>query len=138
MNRTDEFLKAEPNTMITVKEPILKTSQKLDLLRHLFSDTPIASFFAGLEQIEITALKSFIWDKTIEFGIRVQGKNFSQESILTRIKKPQSSDAAQENRMPEQQTIRQIEAICEIAKEYINKASHPEMIKSSTSEVNSI
>jgi len=124
--------------MITVKEPILKTSQKLEILRHLFSDTPIASFFAGLEQIEIAALKRFVWDKTIEFGIRVQGKNFSQENILKRIKRPRAADTAKENMLPEQQTIRQIEAICEFAKEYVNNASHPEMIKSSTSKVNSI
>jgi len=119
--------------MITVKEPILKTSQKLDILRHLFSDQPIASLLQGLEQIEIAAFQNFIWDKTIEFGIRAQGKNFSQENILTKIRRSLNI-----NTVPEQQVAQQIEIIFEIAKEYVHHATHPEMTNSTTSKVNSI
>ena len=136
VNRRAELLKTEPNTMITVKEPILKTSQKLDILRHLFSDRPIASLLQSLEQIEIAALKAFIWDKTIEFGIRVQGKSFSQESILTKIRR--LSNVTNKNTLSEQQAVQQIETIFEIAKEYVHHVPHPEMTKSATGKVNSI
>lgn len=46
---------------------------------------PFDEFMERLNNNEIVALQNFVWDKTVEIGLRLKGKAFSRKDITKRI-----------------------------------------------------
>jgi hypothetical protein len=64
----------------------LRESLKLELLFRLFQKKELGSFLQRLDDDELLEARRFVWEKTIEFGIRLQGREFSHEKILRQLK----------------------------------------------------
>ncbi len=72
--------------MLSYKKPVLKDSIKLDFLRRMFNSDSLSAIFDELQPDQIIEAQRFIWEKTIEFGIKVKGKDFSQDELMERFK----------------------------------------------------
>jgi hypothetical protein len=69
------------------KPPRLGEDIKLELLHCLFSNRSPGDVLPSLSPEEIVSAHQFIWEKTIEFGIRSRGKNFSQDELISYCQK---------------------------------------------------
>lgn len=72
--------------METSKRHTLSSSLRLELLRVLITQDQINQLIEKLDPFELFAVHRFIWEKTIEFGIKIKGKSFPQEEINGRLK----------------------------------------------------
>ena len=71
--------------MLVTKEPILKISTKIEVLQRLFSRGEVESLLDKLQVDEVVELQRFMWEKTVEFGIKAKGKDFSRMDVTRRI-----------------------------------------------------
>ena len=71
--------------MLIEKAPKLKDSAKLLMLRRIFSGQEIASVLDELDIDQIIEAKKFIWEKTLEIGIKTCGKNFDSSEITAQF-----------------------------------------------------
>ena len=67
--------------MYQISEAELSPDIKLQILHNLIKDISIGPLIEDLSTEELLALKQFIWEKTVEIGIRTKGKNFSSDEI---------------------------------------------------------
>ena len=58
----------------------------LDALYHLYHGTSPSRMMENLSIEQALALEHFVWEKTLEFGIRSKGKNFSQAELLGQLR----------------------------------------------------
>ncbi len=72
--------------MLVAQEPLLKASIKLEILRRLFSGTPIIPLVEEFDARELIEARQFIWEKTIEFGIQTRGQAFSRDDVTKRMR----------------------------------------------------
>jgi len=58
---------------------------KLRLLGLLLNRRPLKAFAGGLSDADLAAAHRFIWEKTLEFGIKTKGKSFPQDTVNDRL-----------------------------------------------------
>lgn len=63
----------------------LKPSQKLQILYNLFNHKPLDEMIDSMTNQEVVALQKFVWDKTVEFGLKTRGKDFDKTEITGRM-----------------------------------------------------
>lgn len=63
----------------------LKTHKKVEILFHLFHGDKISSMVDALENRAVVELHKFLWEKTVEFGIKIRGKNFNRKEITRKM-----------------------------------------------------
>ena len=63
----------------------LKISTKVQVLQRLFSGREIISLVDKLGVDEVVELQGFVWEKTVEFGIKAKGKDFSRADVTKRM-----------------------------------------------------
>ena len=104
--------------MITVQEHVLKISQKLDLLRRLFMNKPLNPLIESMDPFQVLALKKFLWEKTMEFGIRAKGTAFSKEELMTRLRALRADETSPKT--PSAEVLkRQVESMVNLTREVI-------------------
>lgn len=96
---------------------MINASQKLDILRCIFSNKPLHYVLEGLDAAELSEVQMFVWEKAIEFGVLDKGASFSKMDIARNIRPLRSKDGAPVN--PLLVTRHSIETICRAAKEFI-------------------
>ena len=72
--------------MLIQKKPKLNLYKKLEILQLLLDNEPFVYSLDELNEQEIIEAQNFIWEKTLEFGIRIKRDDFSKEEILKDIK----------------------------------------------------
>ena len=70
---------------MTPNEPVLKTSTGIQVLQRLFNNEAVESIVDKLETEEVIELQHFMWEKTVEFGIKAKGKKFSRTEITEKM-----------------------------------------------------
>ena len=63
----------------------LPLSSRVEMLIYLIMNVPFTEFTHQLNNNEIIALQKFVWDKTVEIGLRLKGKAFSRKDITKGI-----------------------------------------------------
>ena len=71
--------------MFSVRSSYLKLSEKIEILYHLFHGNAINPLIDELENRASVELQQFMWEKTVEFGIKSRGKNFSRGEITRKM-----------------------------------------------------
>jgi len=71
--------------MQIIKEPILKISTKVEILQRLFTNSDVGSIIDKLDVYEVVELQRFIWEKTVEFGIKAKGKDFLRADVTKKM-----------------------------------------------------
>jgi hypothetical protein len=71
--------------MLVTKDTKLRISTKVDILQRLFSQGDIESLIDRLDVDEVVELQRFMWEKTVEFGIKAKGKDFSRTDVTKRM-----------------------------------------------------
>ncbi len=64
----------------------LPYSTKLDLLRALFSGKGLQEPLALLSPLGLLEAHRFVWEKTVEFGIKMRGRKFPQEELQAELR----------------------------------------------------
>ena len=72
--------------MQLIAESRLDESVKLEILRSILTGKSIDSLLINLTPNQILETQRFVWEKTLEFGIRIKGNDFSSEEITNRFK----------------------------------------------------
>jgi len=68
-----------------VAKDVLSLSQKVNLLVHLLKGWPVDDLIDKYSNAEVVALQKFVWDKTIEIGLRLRGKDLDRKEITERM-----------------------------------------------------
>jgi hypothetical protein len=63
----------------------LPLSAKVEILVHLIMNKPFVKIIDELSNVEVVALQKFVWDKTVEIGLRLKGKDFTRRDITKRM-----------------------------------------------------
>jgi hypothetical protein len=63
----------------------LSPGTKLNLLGLLLNRRPLQAFVGGLSDAALWAAHRFVWEKTLEFGIKMKGKSFPQDAVNNRL-----------------------------------------------------
>jgi hypothetical protein len=63
----------------------LPLSARVEVLVHLIMNKPFAKIINELSNQEVVALQKFVWDKTVEIGLRIKGKDFTRRDITKRM-----------------------------------------------------
>jgi|Deesub1362B_J571_1020462.scaffolds.fasta_scaffold01010_6 hypothetical protein len=63
----------------------LPCSVRVLALVRLFSGAPLDEFVEQLSPDQLVALQNFIWEKTVEIGLRIKGPSFSKKEITERM-----------------------------------------------------
>lgn len=71
--------------MLGSRSGFLKLSKKVEILFHLFHGNKISPLIDELENRAVVDLQKFVWEKTVEFGIKSRGKNFSRKDITRKM-----------------------------------------------------
>lgn len=71
--------------MLTTKPPSLRISTKIQVLQCLFSGCDLELILGKLEIEELLELQRFLWEKTVEFGIKAKGANFAKADVTKRM-----------------------------------------------------
>lgn len=64
----------------------LKLSLYVRVLTGMLKGEAIGHWVEGLDPVQALKLQRFVYEKTLEFGIRSRGQTFSQEELLGRLK----------------------------------------------------
>ncbi|MBN1154085.1 hypothetical protein JXB12_04110 [candidate division KSB1 bacterium] len=74
------------NNDITLEtDTILSFSQKVHILFLLFHGLKISHLLDELDNSSVIDLQRFIWEKTVEIGIKTHGKNFNRDEITRKM-----------------------------------------------------
>lgn len=71
--------------MPAVRSSYLDLSKKTDILYHLFHGNKISPIIDELENRAVVELQKFMWEKTVEFGIKSRGKNFNRKEVTRKM-----------------------------------------------------
>jgi hypothetical protein len=63
----------------------LPLSARVEVLVHLIMNKPFDNIINELSNEEVIALQKFVWDKTVEIGLRLKGKDFTRRDITKRM-----------------------------------------------------
>jgi len=63
----------------------LSPGTKLNLLGQLLNGHTLQAFVTGLSDADLLAAHRFVWEKTLEFGIKMKGKSFPQDTVNSRL-----------------------------------------------------
>jgi hypothetical protein len=96
---------------------VIKTSNKLDVLRCIFSNKPVKYILEGLDFMDLVEIRKFAWEKTLELGVINKGASFSKTDIARHVKPLRKKDPVQDIQLEEAKY--QIKSICEVAREYV-------------------
>lgn len=64
----------------------LSVSIKLDLLRSMLMGHNLKEMVESFSESELLDVHRFIWEKTVEFGIKMYGKRFPQEELQAALR----------------------------------------------------
>ena len=64
---------------------MLPLPSRIEALIFLIMNKSFQEFMNRLNNNEIVALQNFVWNKTVEIGLRLKGKAFSRKDITKRI-----------------------------------------------------
>ena len=73
----------EPKNSFTA--PLLPGT-RLQLLRYMLTGASPLRLVDGMTVAELIAAYQFVWEKTLEIGIRIKGEHFSQSDVFKRLK----------------------------------------------------
>ncbi len=65
---------------------LLSISLKMELLRALLTGTALTPVLEPLPPTDLLLVHRFVWEKTLEFGIKMQGRHFPQDEIQARLR----------------------------------------------------
>ena len=68
-------------TYAEVARKELAPAQKMEAVYRLLKGVPFDDWVDTLNNEDVVALQKFLWDKTVEIGLRVRGKNFTRRDI---------------------------------------------------------
>ena len=63
----------------------LKLSDRLEILCQLFRGEKIGALIEQLDNHSVSGFQKFLWEKTVEFGIVCQGKNFDRKEVTRKM-----------------------------------------------------
>jgi len=63
----------------------LKTGKKLEIVYFLFTGKPLGSLMDALSTREVIESQRFVWDRTVEMGIKVRGNQFDRKEITRKM-----------------------------------------------------
>lgn len=63
----------------------LKLDKKIEIIYHLFQGKKISPLIDDLDNRAIVELQRFMWEKTVEFGIKSRGKNFHRKEVTRKM-----------------------------------------------------
>jgi len=66
---------------IEVAKDVLSLSQKANLMVHLLKGWSVDDLIDTYSDAEVVALQKFVWDKTVEMGLRLRGNEFDRHEI---------------------------------------------------------
>jgi len=69
----------------TQKSNILTLSQKVEILFLLFHGLKINHLLDELDNSHVIDLQKFMWEKTVEIGIKTLGKDFNRDEITKKM-----------------------------------------------------
>ncbi len=72
-------------TYAEVARKELSPGQKVEAVYRLLKGIPFDDLIETLSNEDVVALQKFLWDKTVEIGLRVKGKNFTRRDITGRM-----------------------------------------------------
>ncbi|RPI03916.1 MAG: hypothetical protein EHM72_00125 [Calditrichaeota bacterium] len=64
----------------------LKPGIQLQLLRYMLTGSSPSAIIDAMQAFELIPSYQFVWEKTLELGIRIKGDHFSQSDIFKRLK----------------------------------------------------
>ncbi|MEE4311256.1 MAG: hypothetical protein V2J62_05250 [candidate division KSB1 bacterium] len=59
----------------------LRVSKKLEIIYHLLNGEPISHLIDDMKNHEVIDTQKFMWEKTVEFGVKSRGKNFARDEV---------------------------------------------------------
>ena len=68
------------------KDSELKTSKKLEILYRLFLGKSLNTMVDDLSAQEVIELQKFMWERTVEMGIKIRGNRFDRKEITRKMK----------------------------------------------------
>ena len=63
----------------------LRLATKVEVLRRLLFSLPLDALVDGLSVDEVVHLQRFVWNETVEIGLRMRGADFSRRDITSRM-----------------------------------------------------
>ncbi|HDL19486.1 MAG TPA: hypothetical protein ENH29_10560 [Bacteroidetes bacterium] len=70
---------------LQVRQKELPLSVRIEVMVYLVMNKPFIEFMGKLSNVEVVALQKFVWDKTVEIGLRLKGKSFTRKDITKRM-----------------------------------------------------
>ena len=72
-------------TYAEVARKELAPAQKVEAVYRLLKGISFDDLVDSMSNEDVVALQKFLWDKTVEIGLRVRGKNFTRREITSRM-----------------------------------------------------
>ena len=72
-------------TYTEVARKELSPAQKVEAVYRLLKGIPFDDLVNSYSNQDVVALQKFIWDKTVEIGLRIRGKQFNRKDITSRM-----------------------------------------------------
>lgn len=63
----------------------MRPGLKLEIFHCIIEGKKVAPLLDGLKIDEIMALQNFMWEKTVEIGLKVKGKYFTREEVTSKM-----------------------------------------------------
>ena len=82
-------------TKVQTRKRALSLAARVEVMVFLISGKPFDEILSQLSNEEVGALQKFVWDKTVEIGLRLKGKNFTRKNITQRMVSTPSYQRAQ-------------------------------------------
>lgn len=67
------------------EKKVLPLSTRIEVLVHLIMNKPFDEIMNELNINEVVALQKFVWEKTVEIGLRLKGSSFNRKDITKRM-----------------------------------------------------
>ena len=64
----------------------ISDSLKFEIICRMLRGDKISDLIVSLDSEHCQSVQKFVWEKTLEFGIRAKGQRFSQEELLAHLK----------------------------------------------------
>jgi hypothetical protein len=64
----------------------LSISQKMELVRAMLNGSDMLPLLHNCTSLELLHVHRFVWEKTLEFGIKTKGRSFPQEELQTELR----------------------------------------------------
>lgn len=71
--------------MQNTRSGYLNIHKKLEIIYHLFHGNKVSSLIDDLDNRAVVEFQKFMWEKTVEFGIKSRGKHFSRKEITRKM-----------------------------------------------------